>query len=239
LTVTVADGEIANAITNFTVAAIGGSSIVLDGDNTVTLTATNYSDMVSNSQAFATDDAITISAAAASSALDLNAVGGTAVTTVNFADTAANNGVDTITNFVAGASKDVLNFGKTFLTGGVMDATAGVLTVSAATGASPTAAANKVIGIDDGGAAPIVTALAGYFKTTDATGANYLALADSGKAIVLHGDKDAAGTVVTIYYVDATLDSKNTDVSAADVVIVGTVNATDLDTFVAGNFAFA
>lgn len=62
---------------------------------------------------------------------------------------------------------------------------------------------------------------------------------NSGKTIIVHGDKDADATGMTVYFVNAALDGTVTDVTAADITIVANINAFDLDTLVAANFAFS
>jgi Ca2+-binding RTX toxin-like protein len=160
--------------------------------------------------------------------------GGAGDDTYVFAATGAANGSDTLT---FAAADDVLDFSD-FLAGGSVELTALVLSVaSAATGNAD--ASNKVLGLNDGGAAPTVAALAALFKTTDSGADNYFVLNDDGKAIIIHGDDSGATRVATIYFVDAALDATGTDLTAADIVIVGVTSASiDLATLAAGNFSF-
>jgi Ca2+-binding RTX toxin-like protein len=137
-----------------------------------------------------------------------------------FAASGALNDKDTITLV---ASEDVLDF-SAFLTGGSVALNTGVLeVVSSATGNA--VATTKVIGLDTGAAAPTAAALAALFKTTDSTGNNYLALANNGKAVIVHGDGAGASRVATFYYVDASLDGTATNVSASDIVLVGVTSS--------------
>lgn len=160
--------------------------------------------------------------------------------TVIFNASGATNGNDTITGITAGAGAgDVLNF-EAFLSTAATAVTtaAGVLDgVEAATTAN-VAANNTIVGYDGGGGLT-TTAIAALFKTTDSAGNNVFQMANSGKAVIIEGDDDAGATTVSVYFVDATLDGTVTNVTATDVVLVATINATDIDTFVAANFTVA
>jgi Ca2+-binding RTX toxin-like protein len=137
-----------------------------------------------------------------------------------FAASGALNDKDIITLV---ASEDVLDF-SAFLTAGSVALNAGVLDVVSAASGNAVATA-KVIGLDTGAAAPTAAALAALFKTTDSAGNNYLALANNGKAVIIHGDGTGASRVATFYYVNAGLDGTATDVSASDIVLVGVTSS--------------
>lgn len=72
LSISLADAEVDAAIAAYTPASLGGASIVLDADSSVTLTAAQAAHMLENGMAFAVDDAITITGTGAElTSLDL------------------------------------------------------------------------------------------------------------------------------------------------------------------------
>jgi hypothetical protein len=66
-----------------------------------------------------------------------------------------------------------------------------------------------------------------------------LVLTSGGKGIVISGEDSSASSTAYVWFVDDTLDSVSGTVSAADVVLVGTLATFDVDTFTPDNFAFA
>jgi hypothetical protein len=170
-----------------------------------------------------------------------------------FEATGAANGRDTITDFTTGArtnttNGDVLDF-SAFFGGGAygtsfdmaIDAAGAAATLSSdaiyvATYSEGNAVADDlVIAVDTGSATATEDDIAHLFQTTDQGGANYLSLGDDGKTVVVFGDHNAAGTV-QVFLVDAGADGVGTNVDSTDVFLVGTLNALDLDTFLAANF---
>jgi hypothetical protein len=164
---------------------------------------------------------------------------GTGADTVVFADTASNNGDDSITSFTAGASADVLNF-DAFLGTSAAFLDAGSTTISGAIGATNagaettgTAIAAKVILVDVDTIAD-TTAIAGLIAADGAaTIDDKLVLADGEKAVILLGDVNSTSNGnYLVYYVVGT-DTTTDD--SESITLVGTLNSVDLDAFVAGN----
>jgi len=167
-------------------------------------------------------------------------VGGAGADTVKFADTAANNGADTITGFTTGSTTstaDVLDFSNFLSSGSTIEGTgsagSGALAATTAGAASGgTNIANKIMVMDTDDTADVAA-----LKTliVDSTADNALYLADADNAVVLLGDVSAttAGDY-SVYYV--TGDSSTT-ADQETVTLVGTVSVDDLATIDVANFA--
>jgi len=157
-----------------------------------------------------------------------------------FADTGANNGADTLTFTAgAGASGDILNF-KNFLSGGSVDQNGGTGTAIVAYGTASTSdvnITNKVALYSDATEANIDTATEIAALIQGAGDA--FSLTAGGKTILLTGDAASAADPLNIWFVNDALDGVSGTVSATDVVLVGTIATTDLDTLITSNFAFA
>ena len=161
-------------------------------------------------------------------------VGGAGADTYVFAATGALNGADVFAaNIVGGVGGDKLNFAA-FLSGGTLNSA----TATEFNGTADVDFANKVIFLasTDAGVAEVDTA-AEVAALIQGAG-NALALTAGGKGIVIGGDNSAATAGATIYFVNDLLDGVQGNVSAADVVIVGTATL-DIDTLLVGNFVFA
>lgn len=157
---------------------------------------------------------------------------------VMFEATATTNGVDTITGFAAGnaAAADVglLDF-RAFVTGRFMDDAGtqqtGTTAISVgtddfATGDTGNINVNNSVVAVSSVAALTTTQLAAMFN---GTAGNDPFTANVGqRTVILEGDAVGATRVVNIYYV-SDADSSGT-IAAGEVVLVGTLNATDLDT---------
>ena len=148
--------------------------------------------------------------------------------TVVFAATAADNGVDTITGFTAGAtSGDVLNF-KAFLDG---KAAGKIAKGSGLLGTSGLDLSSSKVGVTEVAGGTIDS------SNIDTASSNTVGIADNGKAVVLVVNTSSAGTAgaVNIYYV------QDTDTGTSqnwDVQLVGTLNSKiEANSFVDSNFA--
>lgn len=157
-----------------------------------------------------------------------------------FADTGLNNGADTLTFTAgAGASGDILNF-TNFLSGGHVDQNGGTGTALVAYGAASNSDVN------------ITNVVALYTDATETNIANStqiaaliegagdaFSLTAGGRTILVTGDAASALDSLNIWFVDDALDGVSGTVSATDVVHVGTMATTDLDTLITSNFVFA
>jgi hypothetical protein len=143
---------------------------------------------------------------------------------VKFADTASNNGIDEIVNFLA-AGTDKLDF--TAFLGAAATVNTTAFDIAGTTG-SVLGVTNVAVAFNKTGA----SLTAADFQTT--TGAGKIAIEDNSKAVILvtadaDGTSDTTVTPFNIYYVQDT----NTDTGATDqtwsVTLVGTlVNTTEL-----------
>lgn len=163
---------------------------------------------------------------------------GTGADVVIFEATGAANGADTITGFAAGAGNDVLNLAN------FLGATGSVIVNGGGAGAivAFTSASNADVNI--------ANSVALYSDTTEAnidSTAEIAALIEgagdafalNGKAVLVTGDASGANDIANIWFIDTSLDGNAANVTAADVVLVGTTAAAiDLDTLVTANFAF-
>jgi Ca2+-binding RTX toxin-like protein len=168
----------------------------------------------------------------------ITAAGGTSVTTIVFGASAALNGADTISGFEAGTSAsdgEILDF-RAFVTGRLVDAGGSANTGSSAVTEFSRAAtgeesiADKVVVFDNGGSALTATTLAAEFANGTAAAGTTAAFADlntSFKAVVIEGNSASAATG-KIWYVNSALDGTATDVTATDIVLVGTLS-TNID----------
>jgi hypothetical protein len=168
----------------------------------------------------------------------ITAAGGTSVTTIVFGASAALNGADTISGFEAGTSAsdgEILDF-RAFVTGQLVDAGGSANNGSSAVTEFSRAAtgeesiANKVVVFDNGGSALTATTLAAEFANGTAAAGTTAAFADlntSFKAVVIEGNSASAATG-KIWYVNSALDGTATDVTATDIVLVGTLS-TNID----------
>lgn len=151
-----------------------------------------------------------------------------------FAATGALNGSDTITDFTGTTGLDILNVNAFLGAAGTVNTT-----VIAAGSTANIDAANDVNWYDSGATTGLTTTnVAALFQTTAAVAANVFLIADSGKAVIVSGDSGTEETL-QMFYVDAALDGTVTDVSAADVVLVGTISGTtDFANLAPNNFIF-
>ncbi len=169
---------------------------------------------------------------------DTLALGG-GVDTVIFAASAADNGSDTITDFVAGATGDVLDF-SAFLDGGILDAD----TTTAATGLvdgyaaatsgiadSAVATADNKIAIVDVADATAVTAadVESWFSSSAGNNAVFADMAAGTVSIILAGESTSADGV-TAWYV--TTDGAGTETA----VQVATLTGINSASFTENNF---
>ena len=155
-----------------------------------------------------------------------------------FEATGANNGADTLT-FVAAAGGDVMNF-KNFLSGGSVDQNGAAGTAINEYGAADVAdvnITNKVAMYSDATDANIdtTTEIAALIQGAG----DAFSLTSGGKAILVTGDAGGATDPINVWFIDDSLDGTSGTVSATDVVLVGTIATTDLDTLITSNFAFA
>lgn len=118
-------------------------------------------------------------------------------------------------------------------------ATAGGEHLFVATNATGNIAADDlIIGVDNGKASATTDDIAHMFKTATQIGDNYLELAASGQAVVIFGDHNSANQEVQVFFVDANLDGDATNLDSTEVFQVATLNAQDLDNFLAVNFGY-
>jgi len=144
--------------------------------------------------------------------------------------------MDTLTNIILGAGKDVFNFKNIgTLTAPVANGL-GASLASSATG--NIAMADKVSFLKDAswGGTLTATTLAGLIEGAG----DALELASGGKGVVFTGEAGAANDKIQIWLVDDTIDGANGTVSAADVIQIGITAANlDINTFHANNVAFS
>lgn len=171
--------------------------------------------------------------------------GGAGHDTIVFASTGALNGNDALTvTFGAGASGDILSF-KNFLSGGSVDQNAGAGTAIIAYSSSATTDVNiagHVVTLADATGAGAVTAVdtATEIAALIQGSGNVFSLTSGGKAVVIAGESTGTNAGTYIYFVDDSLDGVSGTVSAADVVLVGTLGANyDVDTILTSNITFA
>ena len=152
--------------------------------------------------------------------------GDAAKETLVFAETATDNGADTIGSFTAGATKDVLNF-EAFLTAGST-----TVALSVASGSGAAVFNNKVSTIAK---ANISDTTDGVLATTDfaASGKAFAAVADGDKGVVMVEDSTGGAKIYYVYDSNAASGS----VTAA-VTLVGTLTSVTSG-FHADNFTVA
>ena len=151
-----------------------------------------------------------------------------------FEATGAANGTDVfVANIVAGAGGDILDF-RLFNSGMTLNST----TATQHDGTADVNFTNKVIlvaTIDSGVAATdSATKVAALIEGAG----DAMALTAGGKGVVIGGDDSSAVALSQIYFVDDLLDGVSGTVSAADVILVGTMTL-DIDTLIAANFVFS
>ena len=216
---------VGTTLTSINASAATGALTVVASATATTITGGSAADVITGG-----NGADTITGGAGGDTL----VGGAGADTYVFAATGALNGADVFAaNIVGGAGGDKLNFAA-FLAGGTLNSP----TATEFNGTADVDFANKVIFLasTDGAVAEVDTA-AEVAALIQGAG-NALALTAGGKGIVIGGDNSAATAGATIYFVNDLLDGVQGNVSAADVVIVGTA-ALDIDTLLVGNFLFA
>jgi hypothetical protein len=156
---------------------------------------------------------------------------GTGVDTVEFTGTAITSGtanIDTITGFTAGSDAtstfDVLTFGSTFVGGTYATSTNVVISDFASFGSGNS---NDIY---------ILSAGSGRTEAEIVTGAAAFSAAGNQQAIIIAND--ASGNA-NIWYVNDNLDGTVTNVTAADVVLIGTLTGASALALTADNFAAA
>ena len=164
--------------------------------------------------------------------------GGAGADTIVFADTAANNGEDTIKDFTVGSGGDKIKTTNFIASGALLDE--GSTTVDGAIGATKAAAsggtdiADKILLVDKDDYATIDDLLAAIEETASD---NKFGLADNAKAIVLYGDIDSTNNEdIKMYYIQADGTNGNNTETAT---LVATFESVDIDAFVADNFIVA
>jgi len=164
--------------------------------------------------------------------------GGAGDDTIVFADTAANNGEDTIKDFTVGSGGDKIKTTNFIASGALLDE--GSTTVDGAIGATKAAAsggtdiADKILLVDKDDYATIDDLLAAIEETASD---NKFGLADNAKAIVLYGDIDSTNNEdIKMYYIQADGTNGNNTETAT---LVATFESVDIDAFVADNFIVA
>jgi len=165
---------------------------------------------------------------------DVIKFGANGVETLQFAASGALSGSNTITTFVAGAGKDILDFSK-FL-GSALD---GTLTEIASGATGNTSVDNKVILLVDGNGGAATDQTGEIAALIQGTG-DAMELASGGKAVVIAGYDGDTGDSAFIFLIDDTAGSIAGTISADDVTLVGTLATYDVDTILAANIqAFA
>lgn len=221
LTTTSSDGNITIDMTSFTGAAkitatsvgtgAGKGALSIQtgsGNDEITASAASAGD-AGTIKTFDGNDKITT---ASTEAFDLTGgkgndtitLGSSGIETINFESTAANNGVDTITGFTFGGTKDVLQF-KNFV--GAAEAESLAATIAGSTDAS----AKNVVTLTD-----IQDLTASNFGGT--ASATVLKTAANQKLVVIADKANDADAIQNIYFV--TTDASN----VATVTLVGTIN---------------
>jgi len=151
--------------------------------------------------------------------------------TIIFADSGANNGIDTFgTNFVV--TDDTMNF-KNFLSGGTFNSS---VIEHDATGDVDITNKVSLLASTDAGVAEVDTATE-VAALIEGSG-DAMSLTSGGKAILIAGDNSIATAGATIWYVDDSLGATAGTVEADDVVAVGILEI-DIDTITSSNIAFA
>jgi len=142
-----------------------------------------------------------------------------ALDTVVYEDTAANNGVDVITGFIGGSSKDILDF-SAFLGG----SSATALVTGSANPASATAVPDKSIviltDITSGQAITTASGLAAAL-TTGGEYVNLNGLSSAAAKYVFLTAASATATTYNVFYAD----SANSSTEFSNITLVGTVAA--------------
>jgi hypothetical protein len=188
------------------------TSVAVDATAVTSLTGSVSGDTIDLTVAGITyhaSNAISVTGGAGADAITLRAAD--AGETLVFEATAAGNGVDTITNFTAGATKDVLNF-SAFLTGGTSTVALTVASSTAVTAFDNAVTITAKANLTD--TATGVLALGDFAATGKAFGA----ITDGSKGVVIVGD-GAAKSIYYVYDADATAGITPT------ITLVGTLDA--------------
>lgn len=160
--------------------------------------------------------------------------GGAGADTLVFAGTGAGNGVDSIVGFTVGTGGDVFNF-KAFLPSGSFDQSASYPVVGNTGQVDMT---NKVVELWSAAAdSSSDVDTAGEIASQIGAGKAFV-LTPGGRGIVISGEDTSANNTAYVWFVDATLDGDGNNVTATDVVLVGTLATFDVNTFTSANFAF-
>ena len=150
--------------------------------------------------------------------------GGDAVDTIIFEATAALSGVNTVTGFTLGTSKDVLN-PDAFLDAAAMNAK-----ITADPGTSTAVSSDVNLLVDISGGQDITTA-AGLTTAVAASGEyENINIANSGSAIFVTAASSNSSVTQHVFFATASSGGVITPVKVA------TIGAVDIDSFVAGNF---
>jgi len=219
LAVSVAAGSTVN-LSQLQFTAFGGNtafgtsdSVVITsavGNTNESITGTSVADTIN-----AGDGADTINGGAGNDTLNLGA--DAATDTVVFANTAANNGSDTISNFTSGAGGDVLNF-SAFITGGIN-------TNDSVDADTYFEVGEDTSNVDIGGQLAVVggtlTSLdeASEIAALFAGGGSMFANTLTGNKAIVHAGSTGSGSSYIWYVNDTGADG----VSAADIQLVATV----------------
>jgi hypothetical protein len=142
--------------------------------------------------------------------------------------TSATDNVDTITNFSVGSNGDVLQFGSTFTGGAFTSASFGSVASGDFTSGNKASFIDKIVDVTGSDAnygteSYVVTKFASTFAS-----------AATEKTILILDN----GTSEYVWYINDNLDTANTTVTAADVVLIGIINTTG-GTWDATNFGAA
>jgi hypothetical protein len=213
---TISSGKGNDTITVKTTADHDGKIVVDagDGDDTIDLSA-------STSDAAGTDNLVT--PGKGNDTIKLDTEGADTDFVIITASTAANNGVDTISNFTQGTGGDVLKIDA------FLDATAMNAKLSANPAASDVENDVNLL-VDIAGGQDITTA--DGLTTALAAGGEYASInmAGSAKAVFVTAASSDANVTQNVFF--ATSDAAGN----ISVVLVGTIAASDIDSFVAANF---
>ena len=216
--ITVDGGKGNDTITIKTTNSQDGKIVILGGDGDDTIDVSGAT----------SDDAVTASLITPGKGNDtivLDTEGANTDITIVLASTAANNGVDTISNFLQGTGEDVLK------PDAFLDATAMNAVLTANPGASTDVSSDVNLLADITGGQDITTA-AGLTAAL-AAGGEYsnLDVAGNGKAVFVTAATNGAAEKQFVFYASADAGGVIT------ATLVGTIASGDIDTFHAANFA--
>ena len=166
--------------------------------------------------------------------------GGDGHDTYVFANSGSNNGLDVLTITAGeGSNGDIMNF-KNFLSGGSVAQNAGAGTAVVAYTSSNVldVELNGKVAFYSDADASLVDEVAEIAALIEGAG-DAFSLTSGGKAILFTGDAGSTSDSLNIWFINDALDGVLGAVSATDVVNVGVIATTELDTFTTYNFAFA